>query len=60
MASHDIRRYTNKLLNLIAEGQLDRDEVINALTSYMSEDDVKDCCISNEFFDLDDDNEDEQ
>ena len=38
MASHDTRRYTNKLLELIAEGELDRDEVINALTSYMSED----------------------
>lgn len=51
----NVRRYTNELLERIADGLLDRDEVINALVCYMSEDDVKDCCISNEFFDLDDD-----
>jgi len=36
------REYTNKLLEMIEEGLLDKDEVIMACVKYMSEDDVKD------------------
>jgi hypothetical protein len=43
------REYTNKLLEMIDEGILDKDIVINAFCSYLSEDDVKDMMESNEF-----------
>ena len=52
------RQYTEQLLEMIEDGILDRDHVINCMTSYMSEDDVKDMMITNELvpFDPDDDN----
>lgn len=43
------RKYTNKLLQMIEDGEISKDLVINACLLYMSEDDVKDMCISNEF-----------
>ena len=43
-----VREYTNKLLAGIEEGIYDKDNVINAFCSYMSEDDVKDMMESNE------------
>ena len=43
------RDYTDHLLELVEEGVLDRDTVIMACVKYMSEDDVKDMMISNEF-----------
>lgn len=43
------REYTNKLLEMIDEGILDRDSVIMACVKYMSEDDVRDMMESNEF-----------
>jgi hypothetical protein len=43
------REYTNKLLEMVEEGILDRDNVIMACVKYMSEDDVKDMMESNEF-----------
>ena len=50
------REYTDYLLELIEEGVLDKDTVIMACVKYMSEDDVKDMMIANEFiFDDDDD-----
>ena len=53
------RQYTEQLLEMIEDGILDRDHVINCMTSYMSEDDVKDMMITNELvpFDPDDENE---
>ena len=53
------RQYTQQLLEMIEDGILDRDHVINCMTSYMSEDDVKDMMITNELvpFDPDDENE---
>lgn len=42
------REYTNKLLEMIEEGILDRDTVIMACVKYMSEDDVKDMMHCNE------------
>ena len=52
------REYTNKLLELVEDGLLDRDTVIMACVKYMSEDDVKDMMESNEFI-LEDDEDDE-
>ena len=43
------RKYTNKLLEMIEEGLLDKDNVIMACVKYMSEDEVKDMMESNEF-----------
>ena len=37
-----VRQYTNKLLEYIEEGAIDKDFVITACLKYMSEDDVKD------------------
>jgi hypothetical protein len=43
------RQYTAKLLDMVADGLLDRDTVIMACVKYMSEDDVKDMMEHNEF-----------
>jgi len=43
------RYYTNQLLEMIEEGILDRDTVINACLSHMSESEVQDMMESNEF-----------
>ena len=43
------RQYTNKLLEMIEEGLLNKDDVIMAYIKYMSEDEVKDMMESNEF-----------
>ena len=42
------RKATNKLLELIEEGLLDRDTVIMACLKYMSEDEVADMAHCNE------------
>ena len=44
------REATNKLLEMIEEGLLDKDMVIMACLKFMSEDDVEDMCHANEFF----------
>lgn len=43
------RQYTNQLLEMIEDGLLDKDNVILACVKYMSEDEVKDMMICNEF-----------
>ena len=43
------RKYTNMLLEMIDDGLIDRDLVINACLKYMSEDDVQDMMEANEF-----------
>ena len=43
------RQYTTKLLDMVADGLLDRDTVIMACVKYMSEDDVRDMMHANEF-----------
>ena len=53
------REYTNKLLELVEDGMLDRDTVIMACVKYMSEDDVKDMMESNEFILEEDEDEDD-
>jgi len=42
------RQYTNKLLEMIENGLLDKDQVILACIKYMSEDDVEDMMHINE------------
>lgn len=53
------RKVTTKMLEMIEEGALDRDTVINACVSYMSEDEVADMCRSNDFIYDTEDDEDE-
>ena len=53
------REATNKLLEMIEEGFLDKDMVIMACLKFMSEDDVEDMCDANEFF-LSEEDEDEE
>ena len=52
------REYTNKLLEMVEHGLLDRDNVIMACIKYMSEDEVKDMMHHNEFI-IEEDEEDE-
>ena len=55
------REATCKLLEMVEEGVLDRDNVIMACVKYMSEDDVADMCHINDFFyDEDEDDEEEE
>lgn len=54
------REYTNKLLELVEDGLLDRDTVIMACVKYMSEDDVKDMMEANEFILEEDEDEDSE
>jgi hypothetical protein len=44
------RQATNKILEMVDEGILDKDTVIMSCLKYMSEDDVADMAHSNEFF----------
>ena len=45
-----MRDATNKILEMIEDGLLDKDQVIMACLKYMSEDDVADMAHVNEFF----------
>ena len=47
------REYTNKLLEMVEEGVIDKDIVIIAFCKYLSEDDVKDMMECNEFIEED-------
>jgi hypothetical protein len=49
------RQYTDRLLEMIEDGMLDRDTVIMACVKYMSEQDVQDMMEINEFVTTDDD-----
>lgn len=51
------RKYTNKLLEMIEEGVLNKDTFIMACINYMSEDDVKDMMECNEFIAEDEEEE---
>ncbi len=48
--SDNVRKATNKILDMVDEGILDKDMVIMACLKYMSEDDVADMAHCNEFF----------
>ena len=52
------REYTNKGLEAVEEGILDKDMVIMACLKYMSEKDVKDMCDGNCFFEHEEDEDD--
>ena len=52
------REYTNKLLEMVEEGLLDKDQVIMACVKYMSEDEVRDMMEANEFLEHEDEDED--
>lgn len=52
------RQSTNRILQMVEEGVLDRDLVILACLKYMSEDDVTDMAHANEFFTADEEEED--
>ena len=54
----DVRQATNRVLEMVEEGVLDKDTVIMSCLKYMSEDDVADMAQMNEFF-YDDEEEDE-
>jgi predicted transcriptional regulator len=54
------RQYTNQLLEMIENGLLDKDIVINACVNYMSEDDVRDMMESNEFIEEEEEEEEEE
>lgn len=54
------REHTNKLLEMVEEGLLDKDTVILALAKYMSDDEVHDCMEINEFLEEDEDDEDDE
>ena len=43
------RKFTNRLLEAIEQGALDKDLVIKACLQYMSEAEVQDMCESNDF-----------
>ena len=53
------REATNKILDMIDEGILDRDTVIMACLKYMSEDEVADIAAINEFI-VEEEEEDEE
>ena len=62
VSDYDVRRYTNKLLELVDDGLLDKSNVILACVKWMSEDDVQSMMEANEFVrpdELDEEDEDE-
>ena len=54
------RKATDKILEMVEEGILDRDTVIMSCLKYMSEDDVADMAHSNEFFINEEEEDDEE
>jgi len=54
-----MREATNKILEMVEAGILDKDAVILACVKYMSEDEVADMARANEFFDEEDEDEDD-
>jgi hypothetical protein len=54
------RKYTTKLLDMVEEGILDKDNVILACVKYMSESDVEDMMRVNDMIVDDEDSEEEE
>lgn len=54
-----VRQATDKILEMVEEGILDKDTVIMSCLKYMSEDDVADMAHSNEFFNNDEEDDDD-
>ena len=61
-----MREYTNRLLEMIEEDMLDPTKIVEMCLNYMSEDEVKDMCQSNDLSDYmfedeeDDDTDDDE
>lgn len=55
-----MREYTNRLLEMIEEDLVDPIKVVEMCLNYMSEDEVKDMCQSNDLSDYMFDSEDEE
>jgi hypothetical protein len=55
----DARKYTTRLLDMVEEGILDKDNVILACVKYMSESDVEDMMRVNDMI-IDDESEEEE
>ena len=51
------RNYSNKLLELVDEGIVDKDLIIQCLVTYMSEDEVRDCMHINSILYLEEESE---
>ena len=51
----DVRKYTNMLLDRLQNGELDWETVCQECLSEMSEDTVKDMCVTTGFVEVDDD-----
>ncbi len=54
---HKPREMTEKLLDMIDEGLLDKDTVIRACIEWMSEDDVREMIEANEFIEPEEESE---
>lgn len=54
-----VRQYTNLILEMVEDGILEKDWVIQACLKYMSDDQVRDMAEANEFFPADPDEEDD-
>ena len=54
------RQFTNKLYEMIENGLLSHENVLDACLKYMSEDDVKDMMEMNEFIEEEEEEEDEE
>jgi len=54
-----VRQATDKILEMVEEGILDKDTVIMSCLKYMSEDDVADMAHSNEFFNNEEEDDDD-
>lgn len=59
-AQRDARRsrpYTTELLDMVEQGMVDKDNLISDLLGFMSEQDVKDFCRSNDYIPNDPDSD---
>lgn len=57
--SNPARKYTNKLFEMLEQGIIDPIKVTEMCLAYMSEDEVKDMCWSNDLFQEEDEQEEE-
>lgn len=56
----NVRHYTNKLLEMVEDGLVDKDYVIQAFCSFCSEDDVHQMMHSNELLEDEESEEEEE
>ena len=53
------RPYTTELLDMVEQGMIDKDNLINDLLGFLSEDEVRQFCRSNDYIAYDPDGEEE-